>query len=224
MSTSDPRWDAVDEFAVARLIGSDPATERAIAGNVAAGLPAIDVSPAQGKFLSLVARMIGARRILEVGTLGGVSTIWLARALPSDGVLISLEIDAHYASAARGNVAAAGLEDRVDIRVGPAATTLDALAAAGDVFDLVFIDADKRSNAVYAEMALRMSRPGTVILVDNVVRDGAVLDTSGSDPNVEGTRRLFDLAGSDPRLDATVLQTVGVKGWDGLFIGVVVDP
>jgi predicted O-methyltransferase YrrM len=218
---SDPET-AVDAYIVDHLIRDDEAVQAALAANKAGGLPAIDVSIPQGKMLHLFARMAGARRILEIGTLGGVSTIFLARALPADGALVSLEIDPHHADVARGNVARAGLAERVDIRVGKAIDTLGAMIAAGEgPFDLVFIDADKQSNADYVRAALRLARPGTVIVVDNVVREGRVIDAASTDPMVLGTRALFEMVSAESRLSATAVQTVGSKHWDGFLLAIV---
>lgn len=215
-------WHAVDAYIADRLIGRDPALEAALAANAAGGLPAIDVSAAQGKMLGLLARMAGARRILEVGTLGGYSTIWLARALPEDGKLVTLELEPHHAEVARANLARAGFADRCDVRVGPALGTMAAMIAAGEgSFDLVFIDADKPGNVAYLNAALQLTRPGSVIVVDNVVRGGAVTDPASADPSVIGTRALFDAVTREPRLDATAIQTVGDKGWDGFLLAVV---
>lgn len=213
-------WTAVDAYVADRLSTSDPALEAALAANAAAGLPEIDVSAAQGKFLHLLARGIGARRILEVGTLGGYSTIWLARALPVDGRLVTLELEAHHAAVARANLARAGLAERVVVIEGPAANALAAMDAAAP-FDLVFIDADKPSNVGYVRDALRLARPGATIVVDNVVREGGVLDAASVDPRVRGTRALYDYIAAEPRLSATVVQTVGAKHWDGFLIAVV---
>jgi predicted O-methyltransferase YrrM len=212
-------WDAVDDYFNGTLIGSDPVLEAALERSNKAGLPQIAVAPNQGRLLHLLATIAGARRILEVGTLGGYSTIWLARALPDDGTLISLEIDPRHAEIARENLAAAGLADRASVRTGRAADSLAALAAqdAGP-FDLVFIDADKQSNAEYVAGALRLSRPGTLIVVDNVVRSGAVADSNSADPGVQGTRRAAELIAREPRLTATAIQTVGVKGYDGFIL------
>jgi len=218
----NPLWGAVDAFIANRLLGDDPALSATLAANAAGGLPDIDVSPAQGRMLHLLARMAGARRVLEIGTLGGYSTIELARALPADGRLISLEIDPHHADVARGNVAKAGLGDRVDIRTGPALDSLQAMIAANDgPFDFVFIDADKQNNAAYVRAALAMSRPGTTIVVDNVIREGGVLDAASGDERILGTRELFDTVGTEKRLTATAVQTVGVKKWDGFLIAMV---
>jgi len=208
----------VDAYIADRLLGDDPALSATLAANAAGGLPDIDVSPAQGRMLRLFARMVGARRILEIGTLGGYSTIELARALPADGALVSLEIDPHHADVARANIAAAGLGDRVTVITGPA---LDSLATLTGAFDLVFIDADKQNNPVYVEQAIRLSRPGTTIVVDNVIREGGVLDAASEDERIQGTRRLFETVGAHPRLTATAVQTVGVKKWDGFLIAVV---
>ncbi|TGX55945.1 O-methyltransferase [Sphingomonas gei] len=211
--------EAVDAYIVGKLLAADPVLDAALERNASAGLPAIDVSAAQGKMLHLLARMAGARRILEVGTLGGYSTIWLARALPDNGQLVTLELEPHHANTARINIAAAGLADRVDVRTGPAIDTLDAMIAAGETpFDLVFIDADKQGNVAYLNAALALSRPGTTIIVDNVVREGGVLDAASDDPRIQGTRALFDAVAHEPRLDATAVQTVGAKHWDGFLI------
>lgn len=215
---ADEVWRAVDDYYGELLVGADPALDAALAANAAAGLPAIDVSPAQGKLLHLLARSVGARRILEVGTLGGYSTIWLARALGSGGRLVTCEVDAHHAEVARDNIVRAGLGDVVDVRVGPALETLPALEGP---FDLSFIDADKASNAAYFAEALRLSRPGSVIVVDNVVRGGAVVDAESADEAVQGTRRFAEALAAESRVDATVIQTVGGKGHDGFALAVV---
>jgi len=216
------RWAAVDGYIAGKLVDDDPVLEAALAANAAGGLPPIDVSAAQGRMLELLARMSGARRILEVGTLGGYSTIWLARALPGDGQLVTLELEPHHAEVARANLARAGFADRCEVRTGPAVDTLAAMVAAGEgPFDLVFIDADKPSNVAYLEAALALTRPGSVILVDNVIREGNILDPDNSDPRVIGTRALFDAVAAEPRLDATAIQTVGDKGWDGFLMAVV---
>ena len=218
--TVDPRWAAVDAYVGERLLPPDAALSATLAANAAAGLPEIDVSAAQGRMLHLLARMAGARRILEVGTLGGYSTIELARALPADGRLVSLEIDPAHAAVARANIARAGLDDRVEVRVGAGA---DLLAAMTDEppFDFVFIDADKPSNVTYLRETLRLVRPGAAIVVDNVVRDGEVVDPDSDDPRVLGTRALFDAVAAEPRLRATAVQTVGAKGWDGFLLAIV---
>jgi predicted O-methyltransferase YrrM len=219
---SDPRWTEVDDYIAGHLLGDDPVQDATLAANAAGGLPAIDVSAAQGKMLHLFARMCGARRILEVGTLGGYSTIWLARALREGGRLVTLELEPHHAEVARGNIARAGFADRVELRVGPAIETLEAMIAAGEApFDLVFIDADKPGNVAYLNAALALSHAGTTIVVDNVVREGGVLDTSGEDERIEGSRRLFEAVAAEPRLSATAVQTVGAKKWDGFLLAVV---
>ena len=216
------RWDGVDSYLAEMLIGSDPALEEALAANSAAGLPSIDVSAPQGKLLHLLARMAGARKALEIGALGGYSTIWLARALPDDGRLISLERNLRHAEVARLNVGRAGLERKVEIRTGAALDTLPKIQAEGlGPFDFVFIDADKANNAAYLEWALRLSRPGAAIVVDNVVREGEVIDAASRDPDVVGVRRMFELIAREPRLNATAIQTVGAKGWDGFALAIV---
>jgi predicted O-methyltransferase YrrM len=214
------RWTAVDRYLADRLLEPEGALDAALEASTAAGLPAAGVSPTQGRLLELLARIQGARTILELGTLGAYSTIWLARALPPGGRLVTLELDAGYAEVARANLARAGLADVVEVRVGPARDTLAALAAEGhDPFDLVFIDADKAGNAEYLVAALGLSRPGTVIVADNVVRGGSVLD--GDDASAVGVRRFFDLIAAEPRLRATAIQTVGEKGYDGFALAVV---
>jgi len=219
---SDPGWTDVDDYIVGHLIGADPALDGALAANAAGGLPAIDVSAAQGKMLHLLARMAGARRILEIGTLGGYSTIWLARALPEGGRLVTLELEPHHAEVARGSIAAAGLTDTVDIRVGPAIDTLDAMIAAGEgPFDLIFIDADKPSNVAYLRAAIALGRSGTAIIVDNVVREGGILDADSDDDRIRGTRALFEAVAAEPRLSATAVQTVGAKKWDGFLLAML---
>jgi predicted O-methyltransferase YrrM len=214
------RAAAVDAWITSRLVPADPGLDAALAANAAAGLPAIDVSPAQGKLLHLLARSIGARRILEVGTLGGYSTIWLARALPPEGRLVTLEAAPSHAEVARANIDRAGLSDRVELRIGPALDTLPDLGPAAS-FDLAFIDADKANNAAYLDHALRLVRPGGLVVCDNVVRGGAIADGPDADPAVRGNRALFDRLASEPRLLATAVQTVGAKGWDGFAIALV---
>ncbi|MFD8493601.1 O-methyltransferase [Amycolatopsis sp. NPDC059657] len=212
-------WSTVDDYLTTTLSPDDAALEAARRRSDDAGLPPIAVAPNQGKLLYLLAKLAGARRILEVGTLGGYSTIWLARALPSDGELITLEFDAKHAEVARENLAAAGLGDRVDIRLGLAAETLPTLDG---TFEFVFIDADKVNNPTYFTEALRLTKPGSVIVVDNVVRGGAVADAASTDPAILGIRRMNELIANEPRVDATSLQTVGGKGYDGLTIALVV--
>lgn len=219
---SKKTWAAVDDYIVDALFEADPVLNAVLAANHDQGLPAIDVSPAQGKLLSLLARMQGAKKILEIGTLGGYSTIWMARALPVGGKIVTLELDPHHAKVARSNFERAGVSERVELRVGPALQSLAALNAenAGP-FDVIFIDADKPNNPHYLSWAMRLSRPGTVIICDNVIRDGAVLDEDGQDANVEGARAAFSFIGGDKRLQATAIQTVGAKGYDGFAIAIV---
>lgn len=211
------RWQAVDDYIADKLLGADDALATTLANNERQGLPPIDVSAAQGKMLFLLAQMAGAKRILEVGTLGGYSTIWLAQALPEGGTLVTLELEAHHARVARENLESAGLAGRVDIRVGPAVQSLAAMIGEAP-FDFVFIDADKQSNVRYVDEAIRLGRPGTTIIVDNVVREGGVLDADSDDERIVGTRALFDMLSANPRLDATAIQTVGAKGWDGFVL------
>ncbi len=216
------RWSEVDSYFARTLIESDPALEEALAANSAARLPSIDVSATQGKLLHLLARMSGARKMLEIGSLGGYSTIWLARALPEDGRLITLEVSPKHAEVARRNLARADLAGKVEIRIGAALQTLPKIEAEGlGPFDFVFIDADKTNNAAYLEWALRLSKPGTAIVVDNVVRHGEVVDAASSDPDVIGVRNMFDLIARESRLSATAIQTVGAKGWDGFVLAIV---
>jgi predicted O-methyltransferase YrrM len=220
--TNERRWSEVDSYFAETLIGSDAALDDALAANSAAGLPSIDVSAPQGKLIQLLARMSGARKALEIGTLGGYSTIWLARALPDEGRLITLELNPKNAEVARRNLARAGLADKVEIRTGAALETLPKLEAEGlGPFDFVFIDADKTNNAAYLEWALRLSRSGTAIVVDNVVREGEVVDATSRSTDVIGVRRMFDLMARERRLSATAIQTVGAKGWDGFALAIV---
>lgn len=216
-------WTAVDQYFIEKLIPTDPVLERASSANAAAGLPHIDVAPNQGKLLHLIARIHRAQRILEIGTLGGYSTIWLARALSANGKLITLEAEPKHAEVARGNIEHAGLLSLVDLRLGPALDSLQTLwQESSQPFDLIFIDADKENNPAYLEWSLRFSRPGTLIICDNVVRDGAVIDAQSSSADIQGTRRFFDMVAADPRLDATALQTVGTKGYDGFALALVI--
>jgi predicted O-methyltransferase YrrM len=216
-------WTAVDQYLVEKLIPADPALEAARQANAAAGLPAIDVSPVQGKLLHLLARMQKAERILEMGTLGGYSTIWLARALPPQGRLVTLEFQAKHVAVARENLERTGLASQVEMRQGPAATSLEQLHAEGAApFDMIFVDADKRNNPVYLEWSLRLSRPGSLIVIDNVVRDGKVVDAQSDDPDIQGIRRFFEMLSKEPRLSATAIQTVGSKGYDGFVLALVV--
>ncbi|GEL25761.1 O-methyltransferase [Pseudonocardia sulfidoxydans NBRC 16205] len=211
-------WSRVDEFYAQRLVGDDEGLSEALRANAAAGLPPIDVTPALGKLLHLLARSVGARRILEVGTLGGYSTIWLARALPADGEVVTCEVSPRHADVARANLDRAGVGARVRIVLGPALETLPDLQGP---FDMVFVDADKVSNAEYLDHAIRLSRPGALVIVDNVVRGGRVVDDADDDPAVVGTRRLADALAADPRISATMVQTVAAKGYDGFVLGVV---
>ncbi|MBF6217338.1 O-methyltransferase [Nocardia gipuzkoensis] len=216
-----PDWADVDRYLVETLV-VDPASEAALEANKAAGLPPIDVSAPQGKFLHLLARTVGARRVLEIGTLGGYSTIWLARAVGEKGRVVTLEFAAEHADVARANLERAGVGDRVEIRVGAALDSLPVLAEEDpDPFDLVFIDADKVNNSNYVLWALRLTRPGSVIIVDNVVRGGAIAEEHSEDPNAQASRELVELLTAEPSLDATVVQTVGSKGWDGFAYAVV---
>lgn len=218
------RWAEVDRYFADLLVPPDSALDAALEASDAAGLPRHNVSPNQGKFLSLLAQIQGARTILEIGTLGGYSTIWLARALPADGRLITLEADPKHAEVARANIARAGLADVVELQLGVALDTLPKLADEGyDPFDLIFIDADKPSNPDYFAWALTLSRRGSLIIIDNVVRNGAVLDAASDDPNVRGVRRFNELLAAEPRVSATAIQTVGSKGYDGFAIALVTD-
>jgi predicted O-methyltransferase YrrM len=221
--TGDPLWVEVEEWIASRVIGHDEVLDEAVKAADAGGLPSIQVEPTTGKLLYLLARMIGARRILEIGVLGGYSTIWLARALPADGRLITLEANPDYAAVAEKNIAHAGVSERVDLRVGPALDALPSIAEEGVApFDMVFIDADKSNQDNYLRWALDLTRPGSIIVGDNVVRDGRVLDSDNEDPSIQGIRRFMDLLAADPRVDATAIQTVGSKGYDGFAVGLVV--
>lgn len=219
---TDDLWSFVDAYVTDGLVGHDELLEGALERSAAAGLPAISVSPPQGKLLHLLARAMGARRILELGTLGGYSTIWLARALPRGGRVVTLELEEKHAAVARDNVRRAGVARRVEIRLGPALDTLDALIAeSAKPFDLVFIDADKPRIPDYYDRALQLTHPGSVIIVDNVVRDGKLADASSDDPNVQGVRKLHDILAHDARVTATTIQTVGSKGYDGFTLALV---
>ncbi|WP_293697121.1 MULTISPECIES: O-methyltransferase [unclassified Sphingopyxis] len=210
-------WQAVDNYIAAKLLGHDDALAATLANNADQGLPPIDVSAAQGKMLFLLAPIAGVKRILEIGTLGGYSTIWLARALPEDGRLVTLELEPHHAAVARVNLERAGVLAKVDGRVGSAVESLAAMTDEAP-FDFVFIDADKQNNAHYVREAIRLGRAGTTIVVDNVVREGGVLDVESDDERIVGTRALFDMLSAEPRLDATAVQTVGAKKWDGFVL------
>jgi predicted O-methyltransferase YrrM len=215
-------WTAVDQYLTKTLIPADPILEAALAANAAAGLPSIDVSPTQGKWLHLLAKIKGATRILEVGTLGGYSTIWLARALPPEGRLITMEFEPKHAAVAQENIARAGLSHLVEIRIGAAADSLAKLHTEDPTpFDLIFIDADKPNNPTYLEWALKFSRVGTLIVVDNVIRDGEVANPASTDPSITGTRTMFEMLAANRRLQSTALQTVGSKGYDGFAIALV---
>lgn len=208
------RYSDFDSYLDSMLVADDPAAHAARA----AGLPEHEVTPTQGKLLQLLARIHGARSILEIGTLGGYSTIWLGRALPADGRLVTIEVDPGHAEVARANIEAARVDDVVELLVGPA---LEWLPRIEGPFDLIFIDADKRSNPEYLEQAVRLSRSGSLIVADNVVREGAVGDPDTEDPSAQGVRRFFEMLRDDPRLDATAVQTVGAKGWDGFALALV---
>ncbi|MCI0599790.1 MAG: O-methyltransferase [Beijerinckiaceae bacterium] len=215
-------WTAVDRYITDMLVPSDAALDEALKASTAAGLPQIAVTPAQGKLLHLLARLQGARRILEVGTLGGYSTIWLARALPAEGRLITLESDPGHAAVARANISRAGLDSIVDLRLGRALETLAQLAnECGGAFDLIFIDADKESIPEYFNVARRLSRHGSLIIVDNVVREGRVIDAKSHDPDIQGIRRFNEMLAVEPGVCATAIQTVGAKGHDGFAIVLV---
>lgn len=213
------QWTQVDRYITDLLVPADPALDHALAASQAAGLPAINVAPNQGKLLQLFARIRGARSILEIGTLGGYSSIWLARALPAGGRLITLEYDPKHAEVARGNIANAGLASSVEVRTGKALDTLPQLEREGrGPFDLVFIDADKENIPAYFTWALRLTKPGSLIIVDNVVRKGAVIDADSKDVNIQGVRRFNELVSREPRVSATAVQTVGSKGYDGFAL------
>lgn len=212
-------WNQVDRYITDALVPPDAALDEALAASHAAGLPPINVAPNQGKLLQLLARMQGARSILEIGTLGGYSTIWLARALPPEGRVLSLEADLKHAEVARSNIARARLSEQVEVRVGKALDTLPQVAKEGRApFDLVFIDADKENIPAYFTWALKLAKRGSVIIVDNVVRKGAVIDAHSSDPNIQGVRRFNELVAKEPRVSATAIQTVGSKGYDGFAL------
>ncbi|MBV9221203.1 MAG: O-methyltransferase [Methylobacteriaceae bacterium] len=223
---SQKQWTAVDRYITDLFAPADPALAKALKTSAAAGLPPINVSPNQGKLLMLLARLQGARSILEIGTLGGYSTIWLARGLPPGGRLVTLEAEARHAEVARANIADAGLADIVELRLGPALDTLPKLAAEGrGPFDLIFIDADKPNNPDYFAWALQLSRRGSLIIADNVVRSGEIIDRSSRDPGILGVRRFSELVAAEPRVAATAIQTVGSKGYDGFaMVLVVADP
>jgi predicted O-methyltransferase YrrM len=215
-------WSDVDSYISSKLAPSDAVLDKALTDSEAGGLPAISVTPNLGKLLAILAQSVGAKRILEIGTLGGYSTIWLARALPVGGRMTTLEVDAKHANVARANLKAADLDDIVDVRVGSAIETLPKLEAEGKgPFDFIFIDADKKSNPDYFAWAVKLSRKGSMIVVDNVIRDGAILNEAATDENIQGVRRLYDDMASDPRVSASAIQTVGSKGYDGFAVALV---
>jgi predicted O-methyltransferase YrrM len=219
------RWTEVDRFFSDALIAPDPVLESALESSRAAGLPAINVSPNQGKLLEILARILNARSILEIGTLGAYSTIWLARGMQAGGRLITLEADPAHAAVARANIARAGLQSVVELRLGSASDTLPQISAERrGPFDLIFIDADKRNIPSYFEWAIRLSRPGSIIVVDNVVRDGRVIDSKSDDPDIQGVRRFIEMLGANATVSGTAIQTVGIKGYDGFAIVRVVFP
>ncbi|MDE1181928.1 O-methyltransferase [Paraburkholderia sp.] len=216
---NQPQWTDIDAYLNSKLLADDATLDAALTDSEAACLPSIGVAPNQGKMLNLMAQMNGARRILEVGTLGGYSTIWLARALPEDGRLISLELNPDYAAVARRNLERADVSNRVSVVVGPAKQSLETLLADKvEPFDMVFLDADKKSYPDYLRLSLALCRPGSVIISDNVIRRGRIADRSGTDPDVVGLHTFFDMLGTNPRLQSTAVQTVGAKGWDGFSI------
>jgi len=216
---AEDQWVAVEQYFSKSLLLNDPTLESALATSEKAGLPAISVSPTQGKLLQMLAQMLGARAILEIGTLGGYSTIWMARGMSPGGHLITLEVDPSHAAVAQRNLSSAGLQEVVEVKVGNALETLPRLAAdRRGPFDLIFIDADKQNIPAYFEWALKLSRPGTVIVVDNVVRDGAVIDADSSDESVQGVRRFIEQVAANRRVSGTAIQTVGIKGYDGFAI------
>ena len=215
-------WAAVDRYFGDLLAPEDKELSAILDANRGAGLPSIDVPALLGKFLDLLVRVSGAQRVLEIGTLGGYSTIWMARALPTGGRVVTLEIDPHHAEIARANLKAAGVLDRVDVRVGPANDLLRDMHANGAApFDLVFNDADKKSMPEYLDWSLKLARPGTIIVADNVVRDGKVIDADNADPDIRGVRRMTEMMAAEPRLRATAIQTVGARGYDGFAVAMV---
>jgi predicted O-methyltransferase YrrM len=219
---SEEQCEAVDRYLAERYAPGDDALVATLAANAAARLPPIAVSPTQGKLLQVLAQMIGARRILEIGTLGGYSSLWLAGALPADGRLITLELNARHAAVARSNFVRAGLADRIEVREGPALDSLSALLAEGAApFDFFFIDADKVNSPNYVAWTIKLAHRGSVIVIDNVIREGAIVNARSRDPAVQGTRRLHDMLAAEPRLSATAIQTVGAKGYDGFAIALV---
>ncbi|MDR6553938.1 O-methyltransferase [Paenibacillus qinlingensis] len=215
-------WDKVDQYITERLIPHDAILEAVLSTNQEAGLPAYDVSPSQGKLLNLLVQMQGSKRILEVGTLGGYSTIWMARALPAEGKIVTLELDPHHAQVAAANLSLAEVQDKVELRVGDALEQLSQMSNEGvEPFDCIFIDADKPNNPNYLKWALHFSHPGTVIIGDNVIREGEIINKNSEDPRVQGVRAFYDLIADENRITATAIQTVGSKGYDGFVIGMV---
>ena len=215
-------WTAVDQYINNLFVPSDPVLDAALGASKAADLPSIQVSPPQGKLLHIIARLCGARKVLEIGTLGGYSTIWLARALPPGGRVVTLEADVKHADVARANFASAGLSHLIDLRFGPALDSLPQIAGQGlGPFDLFFIDADKAAMAEYFDWALRLSRPGSLIISDNVIRHGGVINADSDDPDIQGVRRFNERVAAEPRVSATEIQTVGSKGYDGFALAVV---
>lgn len=219
MEPTPASWSQADAFLVDTLVGADPALEAALTAQRGAGMPDIEVAPVAGKFLDLLVRISGARRVLEIGTLGGYSTIWMARAVGADGRVVTIEAESGNAAVARASIDAAGVGDRVDIRIGRGADVLPTLVGG---FDLVFIDADKESNTIYLDWAARLGHPGTVVVLDNIGRDGEIVRDDTTDSKVIGTREGLRMLGEDERFDATALQTVGAKGWDGFALALVV--
>jgi predicted O-methyltransferase YrrM len=218
------RWAAVDQYITEMLVPSDPVLEAAVRASEEAGLPAIQVSPPQGKLLHLLARSVNARKILEIGTLGGYSTIWMARALAPGGHVLTLEASAKHAEVARSNFGRAGLADTIELRLGAALDTLPQVAAEGrSPFDLIFIDANKSTMAEYFDWSLKLSHPGSLIIADNVIRDGAVVETASTDPDIQGVRRFNERLAAERRVSATAIQTVGSKGYDGFALVLVLD-
>lgn len=215
---TEDKFAAVDHWIARHLLPADPVLDSVLRANEVAGLPAIDVSPLQGRFLAMLCRLVNARQVLEVGTLGGYSAILMARALAEGGRLVTLEADPRHAEVARANFARADVVKRIDLRVGLALDLLPALVDEGQAFDLAFIDADKENNAAYADWAATLVRPGGLVIVDNVVRDGRILDEEDRSPQLVGTRSLYAAMRMDSRFEPTVLQTVGVKGWDGIMV------
>jgi len=215
-------WNKVDQYITERLISQDSVLDQVLLTNEQAGLPPFDVSPAQGKLLNLLVQMKGARRILEIGTLGGYSTIWMARALPSDGHIVTLELDPAHAQVAGANFSLAQVDERIELRIGDAQGQLSQMKEEGvEPFDFIFIDADKPNNPNYLQWALHFSHPGTVIIGDNVIREGEIVNKNNKDPRVVGVREFYDLLAEEPRISATAIQTVGSKGYDGFVLGVV---